>query len=141
VPYSTAGYDAQVPRDWTRLISDADRGGYAESRWRAPAPSRALLVIAYRLGSGAEPQAVAERARGALASAPTYSELAFGAIDLDGVDAWRWVYGIDGQARMSWYLSACETSIAVYGATRPSELLRWAPTFRAVTASIRPRCA
>lgn len=140
-PYSTAAYEAQVPKGWTRLIDDADRGDFAESRWRAPAPGRALLVIAYRRDSGASPQRVAEAARASLAADPTYSEVAFGAIDLNGDDAWRWVYGIDGQARATWYLNPCRTSIAIYGATKPSELLRWAPTFRAVTASLRPTCA
>jgi serine/threonine-protein kinase len=140
-PYSTPGYEAQIPRGWTRLIDDADRGGFSESRWRAPAPYRALLAIAYRRGSGATPEGIAEAARGRIAAAPTYSELAFGEIELDGDVAWRWVYGIDGQARATWYMNPCGTSVAVYGATKPSELLRWAPTFRAVTASIRPRCS
>ncbi len=99
-------------------------------RW--PAPER---------DSSASPQRVAEAARASLAADATYSEVAFGAIDLNGDDAWRWVYGIDGQARATWYLNPCRTSIAIYGATKPSELLRWAPTFRAVTASLRPTCA
>lgn len=140
-PYATAAYEAQVPKGWTRLIDDADRGDFAESRWRAPAPDRALLAIAYRRDSDASPQRIAETARASLAADPTYSEVAFGAIELNGDDAWRWVYGIDGQARATWYLNPCRTSIAIYGATKPSELLRWAPTFRAVTASLRPSCA
>ena len=140
-PYATSAYEAQVPAGWTRLISDADRGEFFESRWRAPAPDRALLVITYRPDSDASPEAIAEAARAALATDRTYSEVAFGAIDLNGDEAWRWVYGVDGQARATWYLNPCGTSIAVYAATKPSELLRWAPTFRAVTASVRPRCS
>ncbi len=140
-PYSTRAYEAQVPTGWTRLISDADRGDFFESRWRAPAPDRALLVITYRPDSGASPEAIAEAARASLATDRTYSEVAFGAIDLNGDDAWRWVYGVDGQARATWYLNPCGTSIAVYAATKPSELLRWSPTFRAVTASVRPVCS
>ena len=127
-----------MPKGWTRLISDADRGDFFESRWRAPAPDRALLVITYRPDSGASPEAIAEAARASLATDRTYSEVAFGAIELNGDDAWRWVYGVDGQARATWYLNPCGTSIAVYAATKPSELLRWAPTFRAVTASRAP---
>lgn len=141
VPYATPAYEAQVPKDWTRLIDDADRGDFAESRWRAPAPGRALLVIAYRRDSDASPERIAQAARASLAADPTYSEVAFGPIDLNGDDAWRWVYGIDGQARATWYLNPCGTSIAIYGATKPSELLRWAPTFRAVTASLRATCS
>lgn len=140
-PYSTPGYEAQIPRGWTRLMHDADRGGFSESRWRAPAPYRALLAIAYRTDSGASPEGIAEAARGRIAGDATYSELAFGEIELNGDAAWRWVYGIDGQARATWYTNPCGTSVAVYGSTKPSELLRWAPTFRAVTASVRPGCS
>ncbi len=140
-PYSTPGYKAQVPLHWTLLADDVDRGTFNESRWRAPAPYHALLVITYRLNSDARPEAVAARARGSMASQRTYSELAFGAIDLNGGEAWRWAYGVDGQARLSWYLNQCGTSVAVYGATKPSELLRWSPTLRAVTASVQPTCS
>lgn len=140
-PYSTPGYEARVPRGWTRLIDDADRGGFSESRWRAPAPYRAVLAIAYRTDSGASPDGIAEAARARIAADPTYSELAFGEIELNDDIAWRWVYGVGGQARATWYMNPCGTSVAVYGATRPSELLRWAPTFRAVTASVRPTCS
>ncbi len=140
-PYATPAYRAQVPSAWTLLADDVDRGAFNESRWRAPAPYRALLVITYRTGSGAKPDGVAERARVNMAARRTYSELAYGPIDLNGGEAWRWAYGVDGQARLSWYLNECDTSIAVYGATKPSELLRWSPTLRAVTASIDPICS
>jgi len=139
-PYSTPGYRAQVPRGWKLLADDVDRGDFSESRWRAPAPYHALLVITYRRGSQASPQGIAESARGRIASQRTYSELAFGAIDLNAHTAWRWAYGVDGQARLSWYMNPCGTSVAVYGATKPSELLRWSPTLRAVTASVQPTC-
>ena len=139
-PYSTPGYRAQVPRGWKLLADDVDRGDFSESRWRAPAPYHALLVITYRRGSRASPQGIAEAARGRVAAQRTYSELAFGAIDLNAHDAWRWAYGVGGQARLSWYMNPCGTSVAVYGATKPSELLRWSPTLRAVTASVQPTC-
>ena len=97
-------------------------------------------MITYRRGSRASPQGIAEAARGRVAAQRTYSELAFGAIDLNSHDAWRWAYGVGGQARLSWYMNPCGTSVAVYGATKPSELLRWSPTLRAVTASVQPTC-
>jgi hypothetical protein len=52
----------------------------------------------------------------------------------------RWVYGTRGNVHMKWYSNPCLTSIAVHGTTRPSEVLRWAPTMRAVAASLRARC-
>ena len=140
-PYSTPGYRAQVPRGWKLLADDVDRGDFSESRWRAPRPYHALLVITYRRGSRASPEGIADAARGRVAAQRTYSELAFGAIDLNDHDAWRWAYGVGGQARLSWYMNPCGTSVAVYGATKPSELLRWSPTLRAVTASVQPTCA
>ena len=139
-PYSTPGYRAEVPRGWKLLADDVDRGDFSESRWRAPRPYHALLVITYRLGSRASPEGIADAARGRVASQRTYSELAYGAIGLNGDDAWRWAYGVGGQARLSWYMNPCGTSVAVYGATKPSELLRWSPTLRAVTASVQPTC-
>ncbi len=139
-PYATDAYSAQVPKGWKLLADDEDRGDFSESRWRAPAPFRAELVIAYRTQSGASPRGIAESARGRLAVQGTYSEVAFGPIGLGGTEAYRWVYGVNGQMRANWYLNPCGTSIAIYGATRPSEFLRWAPTFRAVTAAVRPAC-
>ncbi|MCD6727865.1 MAG: serine/threonine protein kinase [Solirubrobacteraceae bacterium] len=138
--YATAAYAAQVPAGWRPVADDVDRGDFNESRWRAPEPSRAELVIAYRAGSTASPGGIAEAARGRQAADPTYSELAFGPIELGGAEAYRWAYGIAGQARVSWYLNRCATSIAVYGATRPAEILRWMPTYRAVAASLEPVC-
>jgi hypothetical protein len=140
-PYRTPGYTADVPRDWRLVADDVDRGDFNESRWIAPAPFRAQLVISYRIGSIASPRGIAESGRARIAAIPTYSEVAFGPIELNGDEAYRWVYGIAGQARASWYMNPCGTSVAVTGATRPAEILRWSPTFRAVTASVRPGCA
>ncbi len=139
--YSTAGYSAQVPSGW-QLIKDAvDKGLYHDSIWRAPAPSRAQLKIAYRPGVSVGADRVASTLRSRIANDPTYSELAWGPIELNGSSATRWVYGIDGRARMTWTMNPCSTSVAVQGSSKPSEMLRWAPTFRAVTASVKPGCS
>ncbi len=139
--YSTAGYSAQIPSGW-QLIEDAvDKGLYHDSIWRAPAPSRAQLKIAYRPGVSVGADRVASALRSRIAADPTYSELAWGPIKLSGSSATRWVYGIDGRARMTWTLNPCSTSVAVQGSSKPSEMLRWAPTFRAVTASVKPGCS
>ncbi len=139
--YSTAGYSAQVPSGW-QLIKDAvDKGLYRDSIWRAPAPSRAQLKIAYRPGVSVGADRVASALRSRIANDPTYSELAWGPIELNGSSATRWVYGIDGRARMTWTMNPCSTSVAVQGSSKPSEMLRWAPTFRAVTASVKPGCS
>jgi len=140
-PYRTPAYRAQVPRSWKVVADDVDRGDYSESRWRAPYPGHAELAIVYRTGSGVRPDRIAAAARGRMAVDPTYSEVAFGPISLNGDTAQRWVYGVDGQARANWYINPCGTSIAVYAGSRPSEFLRWAPTFRAVTASVQPTCS
>ena len=140
-PYQTAAYSAQVPRSWKTVADDVDEGDYVESHWRAPYPGHAELAIVYRTGSTVAPDRIATAARGRMAADPTYSEVAFGPISLNGDDAQRWVYGVQGQARVNWYLNPCGTSIAVYGSSRPSEFLRWAPTFRAVAASVQPSCS
>ena len=67
---------------------------------RARAVPRAARHHLPHAAPRATPQSVAERARGAIASQRTYSELAFGAIDLNGDEAWRWAYGVGGQARL-----------------------------------------
>ncbi len=139
--YSTDGYSAQLPSGW-QLIEDAvDKGLYHDSIWRAPAPSRAQLKIAYRPGVSVGADRVASALRSRIAANPTYSELAWGPIELNGSSATRWVYGIDGRARMTWTMNPCSTSVAVQGSSKPSEMLRWAPTFRAVTASVKPGCS
>lgn len=140
IPYRTPGYTAQVPRGWALVEDDADLGDFNRSTWRAPEPTSARLVIAYRIGSGATPAGIAAGARGRLAAERTYSEVAGGPIEIGGRDAWRWVYGLGGELRANWYLNPCGTSVAVSGAGRPAEFLRWSPTFRAVAASVRPAC-
>ncbi len=139
-PYETSAYTAQVPRTWRLVEDDVSHGGYRSSRWRAPEPWRAQLTISYSPGSRADPEQIAGTVRGATAALATYSEVAFGPIGLNGEDAVRWVYGTRGNAHMKWYGNPCETSIGVHGTTRASELLRWAPTLRAVAASVRPAC-
>ncbi len=140
-PYSTAGYSAQVPRGWALIEDAVDKGLYHDSLWRAPSPSKALLRIAYRPGVSVGPERVAAALRDRVVADPTYSELAWGPIELNGAAATRWVYGIGGNARMTWTMNPCGTSVAVHGSSTASEVLRWAPTFRAVTASVRPGCS
>jgi hypothetical protein len=141
VSYSTAGYEASVPRGW-RLVEDAvPKGTYTDSEWRAPAPGRARLKIAYRPDTGASPEEVAGNLRTARAGEPTYAEVAWGPIELNGSTATRWVYGFDGRQHATWTQNPCGTSVAVDGSSRPAEFIRWAPTFRAVAASVRPACS
>ena len=141
VGYSTGGYQASVPRGW-RLVEDAvPKGTYTDSEWRAPAPGRASLKIAYRPDTGASPEEVAGNLRTGRAGDPTYAEIAWGPISLNGNSATRWVYGFDGRQNATWAQNPCGTAVAVHGSTRPAEFIRWAPTFRAVAASVRPACS
>jgi len=139
--YSTAGYSAQVPAGWGIIEDEVDKGLYRDSVWRAPAPSKARLTIAYRPAVKVSADRVAQTLRGQAATDPTYSELAWGPIELNGRPATRWVYGRRGRARMSWTMNPCGTSVAVHGSARTSEILRWAPTFRAVAAAVTPGCS
>ena len=140
IAYSAGAYSVMVPRTWRLVESDAGHDGFRRSSWRAPEPWHARLDISYSAGSRADPQEIASTVRGQTAALATYSEIAFGPIELEGEEVIRWVYGTRGNAHMKWYANPCSTSIAVHGTTRASELLRWAPTFRAVAASLRPAC-
>jgi hypothetical protein len=139
--YSTAGYSAQVPAGWGIIEDEVDKGLYRDSVWRAPAPSKARLTIAYRPAVKVSADRVAQTLRGQAVTDPTYSELAWGPIELNGRPATRWVYGRRGRARMSWTMNPCGTSVAVHGSAKASEILRWAPTFRAVAAAVTPGCS
>lgn len=141
VPYSTSGYQASVPRGWELLEDAVDKGTYTDSTWKAPAPARAQLTIAYRPGTAAKPELVAGNLRDARSSSPTYAEIAWGPIDLNGTSATRWVYGFDGRQNATWTQNPCGTAVAVHGSSRPAEFIRWAPTFRAVAASVKPSCS
>ncbi|MSX02119.1 MAG: protein kinase [Actinobacteria bacterium] len=141
VPYAAGGYSARVPSGWRIIEDEIDKGLYRDSVWRAPAPSKAQLKIAYREGVKVGADRVAGTLRTQAASDPTYSELAWGPIELNGATATRWVYGRKGRARMSWTMNPCGTSVAVHGSAKPSEILRWAPTFRAVAAAVSPGCS
>ena len=124
------------------LINDADRGEFFESRWRAPAPDRALLVITYRPDSGASPEAIAEAARASLADGP---HLQRGRVRRDRPERRRGL-ALGVRRRRPGPRDVVPQPVParaspIYAATKPSELLRWAPTFRAVTASVRPICS
>ena len=141
VDYSAPGFSAGVPRGW-RLVEDAKaKGVYTDSTWKAPAPSRARLTIAYRPGTDVRPDTVAGSVRTARSQSPTYAEVAWGPIELNGNTATRWVYGFNGRQYATWTMNPCGTAVAVHGSSRPAEFLRWVPTFRAVAASVRPACS
>lgn len=141
VAYSTPGYEASIPRGWRLVEDDVDKGTYTDSSWKAPAPARARLTIAYRPSTGAKPEVVAGNLRDARASNPTYAEVAWGPIDLNGNTATRWVYGFDGRQYATWTQNPCGTAVAVNASARPAEFIRWVPTFRAVAASVNPACS
>ena len=141
VAYSTPGYQASVPRGWNLVEDAVDKGTYTDSTWRAPSPASAELTIAYRPGTGAKPELVAGNLRDARSSSPTYAEIAWGPIDLNDTSATRWVYGFDGRQNATWTQNPCGTAVAVRGSSRPAEFIRWAPTFRAVAASVKPSCS
>ena len=141
VAYSTAGYRASVPRGW-KLVEDAvEKGTYTDSTWKAPSRAKARLTIAYRPATGARPEVVAGNLRDARSPSPTYAEIAWGPIDLNGNAATRWVYGFDGRQHATWTQNPWGTAVAVNASSRPAEFIRWVPTFRAVAASVKPSCS
>ena len=74
------------------------------------------------------------------ARTPGYRELAFEETELQGQQAVRWVFEVEEDRRVDYFVISCGIGFGVLGSTSPSTFGQWAPTFHAVASSVTGIC-
>ncbi len=134
-------YAAQVPAGWTAETIESHESTYYESQWRDPNDSNTSVLIDSQLHN-ADSTALedAEGVRSETSQSTGYREVAFEATTLQGQPAARWVFEVEEDRRVDYFVISCGVGIAVLGSTSPADFGGWAPTFHAVANSITPLC-
>ena len=132
--YSTRLYSAQVP-DWPLVEDENQRAELVRSKWEKDGENTSVLIDAVP----GETQAPAEKAasiRAVVSQQSSYRELRFDPVRLGGRDAYRWVFELEGDRRVDYFVAGCGGGYAVLGSTSPLRFRRYEATFRAVAASL-----
>jgi serine/threonine protein kinase len=135
-------YSAEVPIGWTPEVVEAHPSTYYESHWRNPEDENTSVLIDSQLhNETTDAVEDAEGVREETAQTPGYRELAFEETTLQGQQAVRWVFEVEEDRRVDYFVISCGIGFGVLGSTSPSTFGQWAPTFHAVANSITGDCA
>jgi hypothetical protein len=134
-------YHAEVPAAWTPETIEDHPSTYYESHWRNPEEENTSVLIDSQVHT-ASSNAVedAEGVRGETAKTPGYRELAFEETALQGRQAVRWVFEVEEDRRVDYFVISCGIGFGILGSSSPSAFGRWAPTFHAVANSVTGSC-
>jgi len=134
-------YSAEVPVGWTAEEVESHPSTYYESHWRNPDDENTSVLIDSQIHT-ANSDAVedAEGVREETARTPGYRELAFEETTLRGQQAVRWVFEVEEDRRVDYFVISCGIGFGVLGSSSPSTFGRWAPTFHAVANSVTGIC-
>jgi hypothetical protein len=69
-----------------------------------------------------------------------YREVSFEATTLQGEEAARWIFEIEEDRRVDYFLISCGIGFGILGSTSPPDFGHWAPTFHAVANSVTGNC-
>jgi len=132
--YSTRFYSAQVP-NWPLVEDKNQRAELVRSKWEKDGEKTSVLIDAVP-GETQEPAEKAASIRAVVSQESSYRELGFDPVRLGGRDAYRWVFELEGDRRVDYFIGGCGGGYAVLGSTSPSRFRRYEATFRAVAASL-----
>jgi serine/threonine protein kinase len=140
-PFHGHLYSAEVPVGWTAEEVETHPSTYYESHWRNPEDENTSVLIDSQVHT-ADSDAVedAEGVREETARTPGYRELAFEETALQGQQAVRWVFEVEEDRRVDYFVISCGIGFGVLGSSSPSTFGRWAPTFHAVADSVTGIC-
>jgi hypothetical protein len=140
-PFQGHLYSAEVPVGWTPEEVETHRSTYYESRWRYPEDENTSVLIDSQIHT-ADSDAVedAEGVREETARSPGYRELAFEETALQGQQAVRWVFEVEGDRRVDYFVINCGVGFGILGSSSPTTFGSWAPTFHAVADSVTGIC-
>jgi hypothetical protein len=134
-------YFAQIPVGWTAEEIEEHPSTYYQSRWRNPEEENTSVTIDSQVHT-ASSDAVedAEGVREETARTSGYRELAFEETTLQAQPAVRWVFEVEDDRRVDYFVISCGIGFGILGSTSPSAFGRWAPTFHAVANSATGAC-
>jgi hypothetical protein len=140
-PFHGRLYSAEVPVGWTPEAVETHPSTYYESHWRNPEDENTSVLIDSQVHT-ANSDAVedAEGVREETAKTPGYRELAFEETTLQGQQAVRWVFEVEEDRRVDYFVINCGIGFGILGSTSPSTFGEWAPTFHAVANSVSGIC-
>jgi hypothetical protein len=140
-PFEGHLYHAEVPVGWVPETVEAHPSTYYESHWRNPEDENTSMLIDSQVHT-ANSDAVedAEGVRGETAQTPDYRELKFEETTLQGQQAVRWVFEVEGDRRVDYFVISCGVGFGILGSTSPADFGHWAPTFNAVADSVTGVC-
>jgi serine/threonine protein kinase len=140
-PFHGRLYSAQVPVGWTPETVESHPSTYYESHWRNPEDQNTSVLIDSQVhDSSSTAIEDAEGVRSETSQTPGYRELAFEETALQGQQAARWVFEVEEDRRVDYFVISCGIGFGILGSTSPSEFGRWAPTFHAVANSVTGSC-
>jgi len=140
--YTQGLYNVEIPSGWEQEENDEPISNYLESTWRDPAePNTAVLIDSQTPGGSGSPLVDAESVRSQTSRSSGYREGSLTTTTLNGLPAARWVFDVDEDRRVDYFIESCGEGIAVLGSTSPSLFGSLAGTFHGVASSIRVPCA
>jgi serine/threonine protein kinase len=140
-PFHGRLYGAEVPVGWTPEEIEEHPSTYYQSKWRDPEDENTSVTIDSQVHT-ANTDAVedAEGVREDTAESAGYRELAFEETTLQGQPAVRWVFEVEEDRRVDYFVISCGIGFGVLGSTSPSTFGHWAPTFHTVANSVTGTC-
>jgi serine/threonine protein kinase len=140
-PFRGRLYSAEVPAGWTAETVEAHPSTYYESHWRDPDDSNTSVLIDSQIHE-TDTTAIedAESVRGETSQSSGYRDIAFEATSLQGQEAARWVFEVDEDRRVDYFVISCGIGFGILGSTSPADFGHWAPTFHAVANSVTGNC-
>jgi serine/threonine protein kinase len=140
-PFHGRLYSAEVPAEWTPETVESRPSTYYESHWRDPEdPNTSVLIDSQIHHSDSTPIEDAEGVRGETSQSNGYREVAFEETTLQGLPAARWVFDVEEDRRVDYFVVSCGVGFGILGSTSPVDFGRWAPTFHAVANSVTGNC-
>jgi hypothetical protein len=140
-PFRGRLYAAEVPSGWTAETIEAHPSTYYESHWRDPEDDNTSVLIDSQIHYAATtPIEDAESVRSETSQGSSYREVAFEETALQGLPAARWVFEIEEDRRVDYFLISCGVGFGILGSTSPANFGHWAPTFHAVANSVTGNC-
>jgi Protein kinase domain len=141
-PFQGNLYSAEVPVGWTAEEVETHPSTYYESHWRNPDDENTSVLIDSQVhNETTDAVEDAEGVRKETAQTPGYRVLAFEETTLQGQQAVRWVFEVEEDRRVDYFVISCGIGFGVLGSTSPSTFGQWAPTFHAVANSVTGHCA
>lgn len=140
-PFRGRLYSAEVPAGWTPETIESHPSTYYESHWRDPEDENTSVLIDSQIHDS-DSTAIddAEEVRGETSLSSGYRELAFEETVLQGLPAARWVFEVEGDRRVDYFLVSCGIGFGILGSTSPADFGGLAPTFHAVANSVTGNC-